>query len=340
MLIVVPVSKSDAHLIPAFTSALKRAGGCKRHTSIVVATQEVADEAQKITDVLTELTSACALHVLPIIPQGGWPVACNLHFLEVVELLKHTNKLPWFWMELDCTVLASGWADKLEDELFKSQKPYLGALAPTWKVQNPNTPEEKLYQDGEHMMGCGVYPADHAFRGIFWKYPRTGLPFDVANQSEVIVAGVHPTKLIQHQFSTVNYRRYHDEIICDNKESKHGISYAGPLSETAVVHHGCKDGSLSKLFDKAETEPEPATKTVDSAQTTSIFVQSAEPTTEEQAAQVSALSARLALKSVRLNELAAEQGVEPAVLRTWLAKNGFSVSTPGWIEVSKTLPTR
>ena len=354
MLICVPVSSSDVHLIPAFTAALRRCGGIKQHTCLVVATPSAAAEAQKVTDCLEELSSGCKQIRLEADPHGGWPMACNIHYHDTVDYLARTkNEQFWYWMELDCTPLKPGWADALSDQYHRERKPYLGPLVPTWKVDNPGTPNERKRQETDHMLGTAIYPHNHHMRGIFWKHANTGMPFDVAQQYEVggqNNQNVFNTKLIQHQWGVVNFRRENGQIVCDDRDKPFGISYAGPLSDEAVVHHGCKDGSLSALLDDAKpvaTAPQAqmdkeledmvfGKSETETASTAAATVVTLPPPTDDSAGKTNLaaqIKARLKQGSLRCSDIAKEQGRSNADMKTWLEANGFTVAVPGWVKV-------
>jgi hypothetical protein len=68
---------------------------------------------------------------------------------------------------------------------------------------------------------------------------------------------LHATKFIHHHGRTHNYRREGDMIVCDDKDMPDGISYNGPIPPEAVVVHGCKDGSLSRLLVSPTPEANP-----------------------------------------------------------------------------------
>jgi len=322
-----------------------------------VATPSAAAEAQAVTDCLEELSSGCKQIKLEADPHGGWPQACNIHYHDTVDYLARTkNEQFWYWMELDNTPLKPGWADALSDEYHREKKLYLGPLVPTWKIDNPGTPNERKRQEVDHMLGTAIYPHNHHLRGIFWKHANTGMPFDVAQQYEVggqNNSNVHNTKLIQHQWGVVNFRRENGDgrIICDDKANPYGISYAGPLSGEAFVHHGCKDGSLSALicgdfvaakvekpvggFRPNQTQVDEEldemvfgnSETKSTAVTTTVTIP---VTTDDLAARI---KTRLKSGSLRCSELAKEEGRSNEDMKAWLEANGFTVAVPGWIKV-------
>lgn len=248
MLLIIPVSQSDKNLIPHFTSAVKRFGNIKNHDVVVLSTPMVTAEAGELAGEMDKYASSSKLVKLDIEPQGGWPTAPNLHFMHA-WLWCMSNKIttPWFWMELDCTPLKEGWADALESEHRESRKLFMGAVVPTIKIRNPNTPQAEPFQDGTHMVGAGIYPPRPPDWCIFWRYPNGGVPFDVEMQFETCKS-LHATDLIQHQFRTGNFHMDGDYIVGEDLAKSPGVDFSGRISDKAVVHHGCKDGSLSKIL--------------------------------------------------------------------------------------------
>lgn len=260
MLIVLPVSVSDRNIIPSFLAAVEKNGNIKNHDVVVLTTPSAAIEAGELAGEMAKYASSSKVVKMDIDPQGGWPTAPNLQFNFAVNWVAE-NKIqtPWYWMELDCTVLKPGWADSLEQEYRESRKVFMGTVVPTIKIRNPGTPQAEPYQEGTHMVGTGIYPPIMPEWCIFWRYPLGGVPFDVEQQYEV-QKSLHDTKLIQHQFRTVNYRRDGDYIVGEDQQKLLGVSFTGRVSEDAVVHHGCKDGSLSKLLCSTDEKKEETKK--------------------------------------------------------------------------------
>jgi len=256
MLIVIPTSASDRHLIPSFLASIERCGNIKNHDVVVLTTPSAAIEAGELAGEMAKYCSSSKVVKMDIDPQGGWPTAPNLQFNFAVNWVAE-NKIQshWYWMELDCTVLKPGWADSLDQEYVHSRKVFMGTVVPTIKIRNPNTPQAEPYQEGNHMVGTGIYPPIMPPWCIFWRYPLGGTPFDVEMQYET-AKSLHDTKLIQHQFRTVNYHMDGDYIVGEDQAPLLGVSFTGRVSEDAVVHHGCKDGSLSKLLCSMEEKEE------------------------------------------------------------------------------------
>jgi len=269
MLIVLPVSVSDRHLIPSFLASVQRAGNIKNHDVVVLTTPSAAIEAGQLAGEMSNFASSSKVVQLKAELFHGWPFAPNAHFCEAVNWVAE-NKIQshWYWMELDCTALKPGWADALDQEYRESRKMFMGAVVPTIKIRRPNTPQAEPFQQGTHMVGTGIYPPIMPHWCIGWRTSKMrpngpndiqdeDTPFDVTMGYETMQS-LHDTKLIQHQFRTVNYHMDGDYIVGEDQAPLLGVSFTGRVSEDAVVHHGCKDGSLSKLLcsmdEKEETK--------------------------------------------------------------------------------------
>jgi hypothetical protein len=139
---------------------------------------------------------------------------------------------------------------KLLTEYNLNQKPFMGVLEPTLK----SNAEGQVVTDGAHMVGVGVYPPNVAGYSILWKYSaQMGQPFDILCQWE-ITPKTHNTSLIQHAFRTSNYEVTKEGIKGTNDpELPEGVMFDRVLSPTAVLHHGCQDGSLFKVLSQKDT---------------------------------------------------------------------------------------
>ncbi len=117
------------------------------------------------------------------------------------------------------------------------------------------------------MVGTGIYPPVMPDWCIGWRTSkmRPSGPYDIRDEDapfDILMAyetqkSLHDTKLIQHQLRTGNYHMDGDYIVGEDQKKLLGVSYTGRVSEDAVVHHGCKDGSLSKLLGSVGKKEEP-----------------------------------------------------------------------------------
>ena len=253
MLIVFPVSAADHELVPPLLKVLKKLGPNGKHPALVVSTPTAVASAQNLFEGLKGLFESVDLKVLPTEPLGGWPTACNTHFRETAHLIfddPNTGSLPWYWFELDNTPLKRGWVDTLQAEYNTAGLPFMGAVHPTHFVQSFDDNNEPLEfaEQGHHMVGTGIYPNDLAARSTMLKFLHQ--PFDVDMQYE-IVPHCHATNLIQHNWSTGNYKIENKRIVCKSLHAKRSpIDHAQPVDPDAVVLHGCKDGSLAEVIER------------------------------------------------------------------------------------------
>jgi hypothetical protein len=256
MLIVIPVSLSDLKLLDPMLDAMEHFGGLRNHSILFVPAPSVLGD---VSLKATRLRSGCpnvAVEALPREPHGGWPVACNMHFRDTVDMLeKRQNALPWFWMEPDTTPIRGGWADQLETEYNRNGALFMGVIRDVKEVLFKNgIPVD----DGRYMVGVGIYPPN--FKSYCGLYQHVGVPgseknppvpFDVRQRWEVnpMARPAHHTNLIAHHPRTGNYQSQ-DGILKgeDLEERPEGRKpNGGSVAYGALVVHGCKDGSLARL---------------------------------------------------------------------------------------------
>lgn len=253
MLFVIPVSRADVHLIKGLTDVMILLGGLQRHSVLFAPAPSVLQQASEEAIRLRGVCERVTVEAVAREPQGDWPLACNIQFRDVVELLdlRGINE-PWFFMEADCTPRFAGYPDRLELEYRKRGMPFMGVLRKTGDVAKKQ--DGSPLDNSQYMVGAGIYPPN--FKEYSCLYKATGqhagkdikpLPFDVRIRHEVGPKCWH-TDLIAHHRSTGNYRMENGKLVCDDYNRQEGnASYAGEISEMAFIVHGCKDGSLAKL---------------------------------------------------------------------------------------------
>jgi len=96
MLIVLPVSVSYCHLIPAFLASVQRAGNIKYHDVIVHTTPSEAIEAGQLAGEMSNFASSSKVVQLKAELFHGWPFAPNAHFCEAVNWVAE-NKIQSHW---------------------------------------------------------------------------------------------------------------------------------------------------------------------------------------------------------------------------------------------------
>jgi len=261
VLIIIPISASDAHLLPDFTKNLLHFGPINsanpegpKHGIRIVPTYSVRELGTKLANDLAPICSDIVVDPLDCDPIGGWPNACNVHFIKAYTSLWRAKieRTTW-WFEVDNTVGCKDWVNLTSAEYMQARKPFMGAVVPTYGTRADGT----VVTSGKHMVGTGIYPNWWARDPKVWMSMPGNIPFDVYLQ-DMIVEQCHPTLLIQHVGRSQNFTRRGHHIMYDDKLMPEGISYASSIRPEAVVIHGCKDGSLARLL--CGDAPPPAPK--------------------------------------------------------------------------------
>lgn len=245
MILLIPISASDAHQLPTFTKAMLHCGSLHAHQIRIVPTRCVTEFGFSLKEDLAPICDNIVVVPLEIDPEGGWPRACTSHYQKAMTAMwREQCTGPMYWFELDNTPLAPRWLDLIQEEYDREGKGFIGAVANTYRT----TPQGVTFQAGRHMVGTGIYPESWYRSPSSWTIIPANEPFDIVSQDEILM-DCHDSPLICHRGKTSNYRRDSTGgIICDDKDMPPGVSYnTGPVPSTAVVVHGCKDGSLSRL---------------------------------------------------------------------------------------------
>lgn len=192
-------------------------GGCEGHSLLLVEDMTVAPvKGWPFGQVHREVTN-------PI--RQEWPYGPNVAFQTAARWIAHKMPQPWLWIEPDAVPMVPGWLDKLWAEYIANRKLFMGDYV---TATHGN-------QSISYMSGVGIYP-DHVVRHAGSAMNATSQPWDVAGRKE-IVAKMHPTKLIQHNWRRPKFR--------DMEEVKRIIR------PECVLYHASKDGSLIQLLREA-----------------------------------------------------------------------------------------
>ena len=248
MLIVIPVTKSDQHLAVPLLSLMVKLGGVRPHKILFEFSSLISGD---LRSELHELGAQCGeifSRELKTTDERGWPRSANSVFsetaLHVFEEKSYGEK-SWYFFELDNTPMCRGWVQKLQDEYELARLPCMGVVNKTIRGT-----AELRKQDGSHLVGTSIYPADLWSRVKLCRHINMLTdPFDVVMQWETVKIS-HHTELIQHSWGTHKYSKKGARIECKAVANRPGSSdYANPGSPRAVVVHGCKDSSLAKLVE-------------------------------------------------------------------------------------------
>lgn len=254
MKICIPTSAHDKHLLAAQADCLLKLGGLEEHQVLYFPTLSAKEAAYEVAEKL-----GAEVHPFDRDFPGGAPVACNNHFAMVVDALgKMGNTEPFLLMEPDMIPApgAHRWPDRLLEDYRMRGAPFMGNVVPT-----PFNVDGKLeYVDGDTMMmGCGVYPAhmerDERIKPMIkdlsmpeWMNPK--IPWDIYLRWAIKTIGVSDTPLIADMWATEKYHVTAKGIECQSVD--HGDKVVrkrgGVVPKTALLIHGCKDGSLAQIM--------------------------------------------------------------------------------------------
>lgn len=257
MLIIIPVSSTDKHLIDDFSDCLNFLGNYLNHELLVVSRPSDASHAIKLLNKIKKQFKTADIYAFDEDGIRGWPEGPNFYWNRTIHHLKseRDNKLPWLWMELDMTPLKKNWINILETEYKKRGKYCLGWTQDTTTV----TTDQIVIKLTKHLVGAAIYPPDISVCCDVWQYvDRIATAFDVLCQWQ-LVPNAHHSELFQHCFRTQNYKQFADGTIKgeDHNGFPAGLQFDYPLDLNAVLHHGCDDGSLARLLINIETKKTP-----------------------------------------------------------------------------------
>ena len=344
MILAIPVSQSDVHLLAKKAALLKKFGPYPRHILAVIPDETVKQPANEFMAELKPLFQEA--HFLPVpLNLTGWPLAPNRHFkLTAAKINGLGIKEAFYFFELDNDPMVTGWLDQIHDAYVEANKPYMGCVTPTRGFEmTPDGPVPALGED--HMIGTGIYPPNLSAYSVkltsvdkFAPWSRMPIePFDVAMRHE-IVPHAHATKLIQHNWRTAKYRKEGDAIVCEDVEGiKPEESHKKPWDGVAIVIHGCKDESLTDLLLKNHpihsAKVEAATAGVNAVEITPSPTADVQPSGDNSPKQHptflgSQLSKLVAAKSQKVSDLAKVLMVTPEQIEAEIANpvNGVVIS--------------
>lgn len=251
MLLVFPVSVVDAQLALDVSEWMRSLGPYSRHKALMAWSSELpVDKRAAIAAHFKAMDWAeppRAFSVGVKDSEQKWPTAANVIFRECAKMVAQFPQFrcPWFFFEPDCTPMVPGWLDKLADTYNEDiTRPFLGRVQDTFNLVGG-----ERVKVGQHMVGTAIYPP------VLEPYTKAHLhpafAFDHAISRD-IAPHWRDTRLIQHNWSTGNYRRTPEgRIVCDKvrlRFSQQGQQLDRYVAPETLVLHGCKDGSLIKLL--------------------------------------------------------------------------------------------
>jgi hypothetical protein len=252
MLVVIPVNKSDSFFIKPMVDAIKAVQEFYANHELMIVCKNNEEDLKVAEVAFNSCCNTFASEKLVIFSNdnmpSGWPLGPNSYWKETALIVASERvNVPWIWLEPDMTPLKPDWLDILEKEYHRLKKPCMGCL------------EDSVVHDldknpvviGKHLVGAAIYPPDLiAYAPNIYKVDTINTAFDVVCAYELVPHSAH-TELIQHGFRTHNYRfNEAGHIIGSELPSNKTVNgrFNIRINNNAVLHHGCKDGSLAKLI--------------------------------------------------------------------------------------------
>ncbi len=349
MKLIIPIGPKDADNLDLLVHVIPLLGGVKQPLLLVSvpsqfnlalkAVETLQPTCPNIEAVSTETEFA-----------DGWPMGNNRMFHWVGNYQQSTGcPHGWLWLEPDCCPLVAGWSDMIENEYRAMRKPYMGFVRATRHIDfATNTP---FFKPNDNMlMGVAVYPPKMLedqelaplFRslGLPSKQAHPKHPWDLTLRWKFFKRGVHETNLIHDKWRTINYRREGTSLVCDPMpDVKDGAPTGGTIPASAVLVHGCKDGSLQKLIIE-EHQKVRTPKTPESLPPVAVPLVTPPPTLFLTGSPVSRVQAVLndmvaAGTRPRVSAIADATSLSPDVVKTTLTELGHTFIPIGWVTLKK-----
>lgn len=255
MKLVIPVSKSDRHLIQNLYDAFDKYEIGSDHDLLVVGSHEVQADVDAIVERLRGKFDTTDKLIIKD-SNLGWPMACNFYFQQTCNHLSRCDDDAFLWFELDTTPLCDNWLDIINKEYYDDttravkagRKPllYLGTKERNYEGRNGELLPESVA--GSRMAPVGVYSTDICSVPVLASLAATQRHWASVIQWYT-VPSLANSWLIQNNWRTKNYRKEKGVIVCDSVANlAWDVHFNNPVGENAVLVHGCKDGSLLKVL--------------------------------------------------------------------------------------------
>jgi hypothetical protein len=250
MLLVLPFSDQDGRLALSQAKYLEFVGPYKSHELMIAAPADCEEQVNEVQKAVGNEFARVHLHYITG-PKAPWPTGPNRSFHSIAHhIWQNVPCEGWYFFEPDNTPLKPNWLSTLDYEYRRSGRPFMGVLHPTYyRRRNPDGSLERFIQDGVHLVGTSIYPQDAPrYSKLFATIPYAASPWDVYWQWDIIKYA-SGTNLIQHEWRSYHYRRDKKTGEIKGEREADVLPYEPkPLAPDAVVHHGCKDGSLLNIM--------------------------------------------------------------------------------------------
>lgn len=243
LLVIIPFCSKDIDLTRKLLGWIERLSpSLSPHCCLLAADSLVPKEAivetRNKARAIFEYAEAALVNV-PKEEEGGWPRASNAMFRIASRHAGECFRLPWLWLEPDCTPLVPAWLDLLALAYHRCPKKYLGAQIQSMDPQQGLPPV--------HLAGCAIYPPDAFGPMEPFCAPGASLAWDIGNASYVIPRSMN-TPLIHHVYGTLELPPLFKAV----KEPHDPINTCTIdfVRKDAVLFHRVKNGSLIDLLEK------------------------------------------------------------------------------------------
>lgn len=232
--IVLPFSTNDSGLAIHLLEWMRDLGGLGSRPLVLFADRRVSLRVQDaIHQIALDISSDVYLAKTPYsLPNEGWPIGANHSFYQAALFVNREIKLPWLWLEPDCTPIRRGWIEEIEEEYYSNENPFLGPIV---KADPPHPPM--------HLTGCSVYPPN-CISYIGSSFAVEGKAFDIQLGPEWSYESTN-SKTIQHFWGVKDLP---PTFIPDGAPKSANAFYTSQLRKETALFHRCKDGSLIRLL--------------------------------------------------------------------------------------------
>lgn len=181
-----------------------------------------------------------------------WELSVSNTFANVVRYLeKLNNNDPFYFFEADNTIIKKGWYNKIAEEYYSLESPYL-CLGIVTKVS-------KFYKDkyGElTLVGGAIYPKNiskYIQNFINQNFEDSNIedyfksPFDLCISKDILKISKR-SKYIQSTWKCDSFLIKENEVVFNKK----GTEKKFKANPELYIFHGCKDNSLIKIVQQRE----------------------------------------------------------------------------------------
>ena len=224
------------------------------HNLLLVSDGTVDDaELKSLAEAQTGVFESVLTRRISPPPTSAWPAGVNHVFRAIARNLLSSNAWVdrsqyqgWFYFEPDITPLAPTWCDVLDVQYEFQKKPFMGAKSVV------NALRGKTPVTITCMNGAGCYPFDASHYSPIMML-GDGAPWDVlglADQPHKIA--YIPDSAYMLTYGITACKREGDTITATKTVQDGTVSAVEFVLKEHLLHHGCKDGSLMGLFEKAK----------------------------------------------------------------------------------------